>query len=118
MRAGGIPGPLFRKALPERAPDTELDRSSVGALGFESPAFRIEVYHRTPLTTRMKQPEKNITGKPRAVPDDVKKKQDPEYSPADFDRDLEKATGRLDDPSAPDRGSARRGKRRTSGDST
>jgi hypothetical protein len=34
-------GAPLRKALPERAPDTELDRLSVGALGFESPAFRV-----------------------------------------------------------------------------
>lgn len=47
----------------------------------------------------MTTPEKNTTGKPRAVPNDVKKKQDPEYSPADFELDLEKSTKRLDDPS-------------------
>jgi hypothetical protein len=38
---------------------------------------------------------KNTSGKPRKAPEDVEKKQDPEYSPAAFDRDLEKATSRL-----------------------
>jgi hypothetical protein len=108
-----------RKALPVWCTGPGLDPVTVSRRqGFDSHAFRIEVYHRTPLTTRMKSPEKNTTGKPRAVPDDVKKKQDPAYSPADFELDLEKATKRLDDPSAPGRGSARREKRRTSGDST
>ena len=55
----------------------------------------------------MDQPEKNATGKPRDVPDDVREKQDPEYSPADFDRDLAKATRRLDDPSEPARESSK-----------
>jgi len=44
-------------------------------------------------------PDKNDTGRPRPVPEDVRDKQDPEYSPADFDADLEKVTRRLDDPS-------------------
>lgn len=56
----------------------------------------------------VKKPEKNKTGAPREAPEDVREKQDPEYAPADFDRDLEKATRRLADPSAPDRGSSRR----------
>jgi hypothetical protein len=56
----------------------------------------------------MKKPAKNTTGKPRKAPKDVQEKQDPEYSPADFDRDLEKATRRLADPSEPGRGSSRR----------
>lgn len=53
-------------------------------------------------------PQKNTTGEPREVPDDVVEKQDPEYSPADFDRDLEKATRRREGPSAPDPESPRR----------
>ena len=51
---------------------------------------------------------KNTSGKPRKPPKDVAEKQDPTYSPADFDRDLEKATRRLEKPSAPGPGSPRR----------
>jgi hypothetical protein len=40
-------------------------------------------------------PEKNMTGKPRPVPEDVKKKQDPAYSEANFDHALWRATKRL-----------------------
>lgn len=49
-------------------------------------------------------PKKNTTGKPRAVPADVKKKQDPEYTPADFDAALAATTKRLDEPEKPTRG--------------
>lgn len=56
----------------------------------------------------MNKPEKNKTGKPREVPDDVQEKQDPEYSREDFDRALEKATRSVERPSRPDRGSSRR----------
>jgi hypothetical protein len=56
----------------------------------------------------MSKPEKNKTGKPRKPPKDVEEKQDPEYTPADFGRDLEKATQRLDDSSEPDPGSSRK----------
>lgn len=56
----------------------------------------------------MEKPEKNKTGQPREVPEDVREKQDPEYSPADFDRDLEKTTKRLAGPSRRDPGSSRR----------
>lgn len=55
-----------------------------------------------------KKPEKNTTGKPREVPEDVREKQDPAYGEPEFDRDLEKATRRLADPRQPDRGSPRR----------
>jgi hypothetical protein len=51
------------------------------------------------------KPTKNTTGRPRKVPDDVREKQDPEYSPDEFARDLEKATRRLNDPAEPGRGS-------------
>jgi hypothetical protein len=51
---------------------------------------------------------KNRTGKPRKPPKDVEEKQDPRYSTGDFDRDLEKATRRVEEPSAPGRGSSRR----------
>lgn len=44
----------------------------------------------------MEKPEKNISGKPRPVPEDVKEKQDPDYSKADFDVALKRATRRLD----------------------
>lgn len=54
------------------------------------------------------RPEKNTTGKPRKVPDDVRDKQDPAYSEADFDSALEKATKRLGKASERDRGSPRR----------
>jgi hypothetical protein len=54
------------------------------------------------------KPEKNTTGKPRSVPDDVREKQDPEYSEADFDEALEKATKRLGKLSERDPGSPRR----------
>jgi len=56
----------------------------------------------------MSDPKKNTTGKPRKPPKDVEKKQDPAYAPADFDRDLEKATRRLGKPSEPAPGSPRR----------
>lgn len=58
--------------------------------------------------TASKEPEKNTTGKPREVPEDVRVKQDPEYSEADFEYDLEEVTQRLDEPSERDRGSSRR----------
>ena len=54
------------------------------------------------------KPDTNTAGAPRPVPQDVEEKQDPEYSPEDFDRDLETATKRLDDPSEPAPGSYRR----------
>ena len=62
------------------------------------------------MVTRMpkRDPDKNETGKPREVPDDVKAKQDDEYSPADFDAALERTTRRLDDPPKPARESPRR----------
>lgn len=56
----------------------------------------------------MPEPKKNQTGKPRVPPKDVRDKQDPEYSPEDFDRALEKATRRLETPSEPAPGSPRR----------
>jgi hypothetical protein len=49
----------------------------------------------TPLTTRTVKPEKNTTGSPRPVPEDVQEKQDPEFSEDDFDRALFRATKRL-----------------------
>lgn len=54
------------------------------------------------------EPEKNTTGKPREVPDDIREKQDPSYSEADFDEALERATRKLEEPSEPDPGSPRR----------
>ena len=54
------------------------------------------------------KPDKNTTGKPRNAPEDVRKKQDPEYSEADFDSALEKATKRLGKASARDPKSSRR----------
>jgi hypothetical protein len=52
----------------------------------------------------MSKPGKNKTGKPRKVPEDIREKQDPEYSQRDFERDLEKVTKRLENPSEPGRG--------------
>lgn len=52
--------------------------------------------------------EKNTTGGPREVPDDVREKQDPEYSEGDFDEALEKTTKRLGPASQRDPGSPRR----------
>lgn len=51
---------------------------------------------------------KNTTGKPREVPEDIREKQDPEYSTEAFEDALERATQRLDDPSEHDPGSSRR----------
>jgi hypothetical protein len=56
----------------------------------------------------MPKPEKNKTGKPREVPEDVAEKQEPSYSGADFDRALERSTRKLEEPSEPDPGSPRR----------
>ena len=56
--------------------------------------------------------------KPKPPAEDVVAKQDPEYSAANFERDLEKVTRRLDDPSARDPGSPKTGGRRPSGGST
>jgi hypothetical protein len=42
-------------------------------------------------------------GKPKPPAEDVKEKQDPEYSEADFERDLEKATRQLEDASPPEK---------------
>lgn len=53
-------------------------------------------------------PDKNKTGKPRKVPDDVREKQDPEYSEDEFDAALEKATKRLEKASERDPGFPRR----------
>lgn len=47
------------------------------------------------------RPQKNTTGKPRKPPADVRELQDPEYDEGDFDRDLERATKRLDEPESP-----------------
>ena len=55
-----------------------------------------------------KLPGKNTTGKPRDVPEDVREKQDPDFSKRDFEDALEAVTRRLVDPSEPDRGSSRR----------
>lgn len=56
----------------------------------------------------MAMPDKNTTGIPREVPEDVRKKQDPEYSERDFEEALERTTRRLDEPSEPDPRSPRR----------
>lgn len=56
----------------------------------------------------MSKPEKNETGVPREVPEDVREKQDPEYGEADFDGALDLVTRRKDDPAEPDPGSPRR----------
>ena len=53
-------------------------------------------------------PEKNTTGKPRKVPDDVREKQDPEYSEREFDDALKKTTKRLGKASERAPGSPRR----------
>lgn len=47
------------------------------------------------------KPEKNKTGKPREVPEDVREKQDPEYSEQDFERALEATTQRVEGSSSP-----------------
>ena len=60
------------------------------------------------MTTRMEKPEKNKTGKPREVPDDVRKKQNPEYSEADFDAALDRVTRKLGGSSRRDRGSSKK----------
>jgi hypothetical protein len=60
------------------------------------------------MTTRKAKPEKNTTGSPREVPEDVREKQDPEYTQRDFDDALERTTRQLDDPSAPARESTRK----------
>lgn len=52
--------------------------------------------------------DKNTTGAPREVPEDVKEKQDPEYDEDDFDEALKRVTRRLDDPAGPAPGSPRR----------
>jgi hypothetical protein len=54
--------------------------------------------------------QKNTTGKPRPVPDDVREKQDPEYTEDEFDAALDSATKRLEGlaPSERDPGSPRR----------
>lgn len=56
----------------------------------------------------MERPPKNETGKPRDVPEDVREKQDPEYSERDFDDALGRVTKRLDDSSAPPARESRR----------
>lgn len=57
----------------------------------------------------MDKPEKNTTGKPRPVPEDVAEKQDPDYSKADFDIALKRAARRLDRAASEHgRGSSRR----------
>lgn len=66
----------------------------------------------------MSKPEKNTTGKPREVPEDVRQKLDPDFGESDFDDALERATRRLDDPSAPAPESPRTRARRPSGGST
>lgn len=45
---------------------------------------------------------KNTTGQPRQVPEDISKKQDPEYSEQDFENALDRVTRRLEDPSPRD----------------
>lgn len=65
-----------------------------------------------------REPKKNTTGKPRKVPKDIEAKQDPEYTPADFAHDLEKATQREEHPSVPAPKPSRTGGRRPSGGST
>jgi hypothetical protein len=55
----------------------------------------------------MKPSEKNTTGKPREVPEDIRKKQNSEYTEAELREALDRATRRLDDPSAPGRESAK-----------
>lgn len=44
----------------------------------------------------MAKPEKNTSGKPREVPEDVRDKQDPEYSEDEFDAALDRATERIE----------------------
>jgi hypothetical protein len=56
----------------------------------------------------MAKPEKNTTGKPREVPEDIREKQEAEFSEGDFDAALERATKRLEEPSERDPGSPRR----------
>jgi hypothetical protein len=51
----------------------------------------------------MAKPKKNTSGKPREVPEDIRKKQDPEYGEAELKAALDRVTKRLDRPSAPDR---------------
>jgi hypothetical protein len=52
--------------------------------------------------------EQNRTGVPRPEPDDVKAKQNPEYSREDFEDALERATRRKDEPESPAPGSRRK----------
>jgi hypothetical protein len=56
--------------------------------------------------------DKNQTGRPREVPEDILEKQDPDYTAADFDAALERTTKRLADPSERDPGSPRRSRQR------
>lgn len=53
-------------------------------------------------------PDPNKTGAPREVPDDVREKQDDEYSVEDFEGALDAVTRRLDEPAPRDPGSPRR----------
>jgi len=53
------------------------------------------------------KPQKNTTGRPREVPEDIRVKQDPGYSKGSFLNALDRATRRLEQAFGRDRESSR-----------